>query len=1611
MFTSKIPDSSSLGVQVYPHAVEGDLKFLTLVRVDAIDELDLSRLRELDFSVSGSWLVTQKVLSVSDWHDLITGYSPDFSEVIFDNVPDVDNRIIPFELAYLFHAQVTSLNAGLLAFHQASGHDGVIDLSDISESIIADELDATSAPYVLYAVKSGALSGDIDVSAEQIIKLKVACCDFIDQSSIAELWNQFNEERGDILSVSGNRILARVEGSVLPFTLSDHLYEEDGFAVVHRSDDLSYDASNISIRISIPRSDIIHIPSDKSIVLNEASEEQVVTLKDALQEKETSDEAVSEDTAESLPEETVGAVDKKSNSSGLKPAEQTAQKPAEDEVPEAADFLPYTPPEILPFSVDLDTLPNLHGLSSSFDILWEKENSLFDKKQRKLHARFFADASADSLDFEFSLDNEKACFSAEKLGRQSAEDMDEETTDALTLVLSGIEAVEAKLQSIVLDFTGNSEYANKLSLSVARGDSTYELVCFLPAHAIRAELSADNSGLNEIINALPQVYLHAHKIGFKSVELAKLYGNTVPEMFTYLHCSESLHKGAHALLEGELQDMSDAELEGKIIDRLMMPGRLIVSEYSTLTPFLDQFVITPTALSLPRKGIVGEDLVSDITFHKNQNSHYAVNISMHKSSKSSKDNTFHAALWDDDVQWFPEAQKAWESAISSLPENLKAEESELRAFALNGLDSFEDFEAAATSQPFVTGWDSYINHYPEATVVFSRLFPDEEHKESAILQIKEKFDIMRQASGLFDSTRWAGYFQGMTNGGVLVVAESKTRARPMFISREEINTNFGGNRLAASQSLIATLKKQKGFSRAKEHVFDGLDMLFPDIYEQSQMRFNVDSTASTKNTDSTKRADFGVVRGFAKKHLAKSSKKEILEHLELLPAHLLADRSSMTALWPSSSIDSLRKAGLSPEAVMAYKETRKVFKSKLSTGTLDEVKSYALAVTTAREFFLAPPHENFPEAYVQMLNMAGSSLEEQITTPSSLSALIEDDEYIHIEITGKSSSPWNKKAIDVFYLLLPNMALLSKKDSEEEKWAFLDAKYGNSNRKRSQTKDRFSLADAPPVATIERSDENGPAPSETLARVDEGTISRGLGLSGIEYGNWTNQKEREQYIRLLFDSMHDLAEILDVDVRALASAGSLGMAFASRGNGGRSAPVAHFEPANQAINLTRKNGAGSLCHEMGHMIDNGLSRIAGLGNTNYLTSSLDAMIKKIPDKEALPEIDSGIGGVSKETIASLRDLVVAMRYVPTDEVDGKAIYSLSHTENRTDFYSQSASIDREANRTGKKATYWQSTIEMFARSFELWAYERLTEKGISNNYLVSGSRLQYGAKSFPQGEEKQRILSAFDTFAESLSVEMKKVDHLSYEKEPVNLPILHSFYIEGDHTSRDARECLITYAREEAERIIGKHIPIVWGPEISRDGTPIAGQYIKPVDRSRLNPLIKLAYGNADKATVHHEIFHACMDQLLPEIDKKSILAAFAPDTDNVAQLSHYFSAKGFDLVVEEIRSNPEEAAAYGYQLWCDGKFTPSDSKSEGLFSRIKKAFKDLKNHFLGLNYQTPEAIFSEIKAGEYKRSQLSVKGGLLSKELEEFLNSPDPIEYRSELTESGLHQEMSPTT
>jgi len=264
----------------------------------------------------------------------------------------------------------------------------------------------------------------------------------------------------------------------------------------------------------------------------------------------------------------------------------------------------------------------------------------------------------------------------------------------------------------------------------------------------------------------------------------------------------------------------------------------------------------------------------------------------------------------------------------------------------------------------------------------------------------------------------------------------------------------------------------------------------------------------------------------------------------------------------------------------------------------------------------------------------------------------------------------------------------------------------------------------------ERRDTNKPRVGEDMRNGQDVTpqmFGAAFGFRGVEFGNWVAQGRRQQDLNDAYDALMDMAAVLEVPPKAISLNGELGLAFGARGSGGVSPAAAHYEPDMVVINLTKKNGAGSLGHEWWHALDNYFSRKRNKAD-GMMTDATDVKLASIGSKYLYQD-----KGVRKEMVDAYGVVMKAI--------------------NSTAIKARSAQLD------GKRSKdYWTTDVEMSARAFESYLIAKLQDQSASNDYLANivdpetwkamaalGMQMD-DSYPYPTADEIPAIRAGFDEF-------------------------------------------------------------------------------------------------------------------------------------------------------------------------------------------------------------------------------------------------------------------------
>ncbi|EEV6354164.1 LPD38 domain-containing protein [Escherichia coli] len=217
-------------------------------------------------------------------------------------------------------------------------------------------------------------------------------------------------------------------------------------------------------------------------------------------------------------------------------------------------------------------------------------------------------------------------------------------------------------------------------------------------------------------------------------------------------------------------------------------------------------------------------------------------------------------------------------------------------------------------------------------------------------------------------------------------------------------------------------------------------------------------------------------------------------------------------------------------------------------------------------------------------------------------------------------------------------------------------------------------------------------PERRKGDVSPEQFSDAFGFRGVQFGNYVEGPRRQADLNRAYDSLHDLAEVLNVPTKALSLNGRLGLAFGARGKG---KAAAHYEPGEVAINLTKGNGPGALAHEWFHSLDNYFGRY-DVSNDGKITSGGDFMTEA----------------------QRVRRIFKDGRYVDAEYPVRQEVYDafkgVIQAIKNSDMPRRSVLLDEVRSKP-----YWSTDVEMAARAFERYVQDKARMAGVEHDYLVN----------------------------------------------------------------------------------------------------------------------------------------------------------------------------------------------------------------------------------------------------------------------------------------------------
>lgn len=266
-------------------------------------------------------------------------------------------------------------------------------------------------------------------------------------------------------------------------------------------------------------------------------------------------------------------------------------------------------------------------------------------------------------------------------------------------------------------------------------------------------------------------------------------------------------------------------------------------------------------------------------------------------------------------------------------------------------------------------------------------------------------------------------------------------------------------------------------------------------------------------------------------------------------------------------------------------------------------------------------------------------------------------------------------------------------------------------------------------------------------------FERAFDLKGTEFraqfGNWNNAKDRQSRLNDTFDALMDLAAVLGLPPKSLFFGGKLKFSFGARGRPGA---AAHYEREQKVINLTRMGGKGTLSHEWFHALDNYLMNVVAehVHEKGLQTArTMDYPSRGRPaGRGQRPYSDLKDGQYITATDMVPYTFTVSGRWPEESRLyarileAGEALRKAVRKSGNA-WFTRSKEIDKSKGGD----PYWTETIELAARLFERTIYDRLTERGISNDFLVG---ISLGGGAYPTARE-MNVIGADKAMADLLA--------------------------------------------------------------------------------------------------------------------------------------------------------------------------------------------------------------------------------------------------------------------
>lgn len=874
---------------------------------------------------------------------------------------------------------------------------------------------------------------------------------------------------------------------------------------------------------------------------------------------------------------------------------------------------------------------------------------------------------------------------------------------------------------------------------------------------------------------------------------------------------------------------------------------------------------------------------------------------------------------------------------------------------------------------------------------------------------------------------------------MVVITAKATRSRVRWFTRlvtsNDLEKAGFDRRIAAEEALLQIKQRHPSVNKTWKHydVLDLANVLRPEamryLNELSKQNQRKEHDSETKDDPKPRgaRQDRGKVAGLAIKDL-RGSRTNVLKKLSKASAEDQGKFITKTKLWESPDWAYLRAPSeedrnegarpMEPAVAYFFNELRKQIGAAPPANIPEINQIYARFVLAIRD--------NFDR--IRTKDELGAALKEggdlyELTTATNEEIIAKGWRFSLVlgeELNMfRAFRPSNDDTQAVFWREYESAL---RKTASNTQWAIKEAKPGTGRKPAISTnieldgddEEQQDLTGAMPM--LSRLVRQGGEDYRGDTDITEEAVIQTFGFSGIEYGKSMNQADRTAYLNHAYDSFLDMSKLLKVPPKALSLGGTLGLAFGSRGRGGRRAAAAHFEPMNNAINLTRMNGAGTMAHEFGHALANYFFRISrGLQGSRAPGDVTRILNNQIQNHQAI------VAGQLREPVAkAIASVLMSLKYRPLKDDE-------QYARDESMFVRGARNADIQDGRA--ENPYWSTIEEMFARGFETYVSVALKDqaKDFRNDFLVRNDKLavwgdgpmdrliesqkfltdsyeKYGrrisevrrraaekfgddtqsvdnmvnqimrerreaeAKTpilYPSGDERENMKKAFGGLFDALKTKDAEVQHEHLGRQ--TMPILYSSASGlAERIGERDHQALAACVMEEVARMCGGGVLTKWQDEIrTENGEKAAGRYTSRKKASeKVKGVIEMAF-NAGLHTAHHEAFHFAQDHLLESGELAMLDNQFGPGSELTDRLVMTLIKQGRSDAVDIVRKNPREAQAYAYEEWVKGNLDMKIKESpSSVFGRISSLFTRTSDLAKKSGFKTPEQVFMAFYAG-----------------------------------------------